>query len=547
MIPTNIQKKHVLSAIKEINQKGTPKSRRSTKFVFLYKGKEYPPKFVLSLANKFANSEMLDSETFSGGKETNNFINKLGFAIRELTSTKGDRHTERCPKCKNTIESLLRKIYGRVEVNPKFHISTDFEDHKGRSIYYQLKKIKNQLEQHRGFKDFVKVSTLPRCDFFVQNPGILFEFDESQHFSIPRKISLQNYPSNLKLGYSAQKWISLCNKIKAKDNNPPYRDEQRAWYDVLRDFLPQINNLKPTVRLFSKDMKWCSLNPKEPEDVKKFKRIVEGKRQKIDGWIATVILQSDGDYSNSDRLKALAKAVDSIVKETDGGGVVLFPGGWFSAKKRRAKTIYKWVEQKVNTTLNKYKHNIIACIGVDGRETDQWAKDQIGIAISKKGIIAIGRKFHPAPIEKKYVHLARDHQAKEENKPRIFKFKGKNFFICVCYDSFGIKHKKIENFGINAILDLVHSFHPRGKGGSGDSYFARHGLAGASNHWKCPAYAGVVFFGRKIPERWPSGVYWDKGDTGSKQCTYDNITLNPIKKFDLKIKEGRALIRIFPN
>jgi hypothetical protein len=29
----------------------------------------------------------------------------------------------------------------------------------------------------------------------------------------------------------------LCEEINAKDNYPPYRDEQRAWYDTLRDFL----------------------------------------------------------------------------------------------------------------------------------------------------------------------------------------------------------------------------------------------------------------------------------------------------------------------
>lgn len=557
MIPSNIHKKHVLSAIKEIIKKGIPKGRGSTKFVLLYKGKKYPPKYVLSLANKFANRGLLDSKSFSGGQETNNFLGKLGFTVQELASeaestkiskrsaiAKGKRHNERCPECKKAIESLLKKIYGSVKVNPKISISTDIKDYRALPAYNQLKKIKTKFERHRGFKDFVKVSTLPRCDYLVPNPGFLVEFDESQHFTNPRKMALQNYPSNLKLGFSAQKWISICKKTNAKDNNPPYRDEQRAWYDTLRDFLPQINNLRPTVRLYSKDIRWCSLNPKNPKDVKKFKEIIEGKKQKIDGWVATVILESDDNYSNSERLKVLSNAVDLIAKETNGDGVVLFPGGWFKTGRKKAKSLYEWSEKEISKLLRLKKKNIIACVGIDGRITEEgWIKDQIGLAISKKGIIAIGRKFHPISEEKEIIELAKNHNSFEENKSRIFDLMGKKYFICVCYDGFGIKHKQLPHEGIDVVLDLVHAFHPE----SSESLFARHGFAGTSNHWKCPVYSAVVFFDREIPNRWPSGVYWDKGDTRSKQCTYENITLTSIKEFDFKIKEGRALIRIFPN
>ncbi len=29
-----------------------------------------------------------------------------------------------------------------------------------------------------------------------------------------------------------------CDRVHARDNEPCYRDEQRAWYDTLRDILP---------------------------------------------------------------------------------------------------------------------------------------------------------------------------------------------------------------------------------------------------------------------------------------------------------------------
>ena len=42
---------------------------------------------------------------------------------------------------------------------------------------------------------------------------------------------------------------------------PPYRDEQRAWYDALRDLLPSLEDLQATVRLYARDLTWCSLDP----------------------------------------------------------------------------------------------------------------------------------------------------------------------------------------------------------------------------------------------------------------------------------------------
>lgn len=101
------------------------------------------------------------------------------------------------------------------------------------------------------------------------------EFDESQHFTEPRRISLEKYPEDLKLGFDRNQLIDLCAKIKGKDNGPPYRDEQRAWYDTLKDFLPTIKGLRPTVRLFARDSVWCDFDPRNSSDVDRFKRFLE--------------------------------------------------------------------------------------------------------------------------------------------------------------------------------------------------------------------------------------------------------------------------------
>jgi len=314
----------------------------------------------------------------------------------------------------------------------------------------------------------------------------------------------------------------------------------------LRDFLPELKGFEPTVRLYSKEIQWCSLNPEKPEDIAKFRKLIENRRKRSSDWVATVVLQSNGRYSNEERLEVLSQVVDLVVKKTNGDGVILFPGGWFSAGKGEARSLYKWVGERVGGILSKKDIIMIACLGIDGRETSEWAKDQIGAAISKEGIIALGRKFHPAPInEKRYVDLANDHLEKEENMSRVFELGGRKYFICACYDSFGIKQKGLPNFGIDVILDLVHGFYPKGEGSSGDVYFAKHGFAGASKEWDCLTFGAAVFFNRRIPERWPSGVYWNQGGKSTQKWRYEDNPIKPQIEFEVRIKEGITSVRMY--
>jgi len=166
---------------------------------------------------------------------------------------------------------LLENTYGIVQSNYKFKIETHPANFVNSPYYDKLTEIYRSLENHRGFKDITKAKTLPNCDFYMPKDNFVLEFDETQHFTLPRKIALEHYPKELKLGFDRTKWITLCKKIDAKDNNPPFRDEQRAWYDTLRDFLPELITLRPTVRVFSRDFEWCSLDPTKPQDVAKFK------------------------------------------------------------------------------------------------------------------------------------------------------------------------------------------------------------------------------------------------------------------------------------
>lgn len=126
------------------------------------------------------------------------------------------RHYERCKDCKQRIQELLGELCGDVRRNYNLDMPAKLDDYKADSIYDFLAIIYKKLQDHRGYSNFVKA----------------------------KKLS-------------------------------PDRDEQRAWYDSLRDFSALIRNSLPTVRLYSKDTIWCLMNAKNAHDVKKFSEFLD--------------------------------------------------------------------------------------------------------------------------------------------------------------------------------------------------------------------------------------------------------------------------------
>lgn len=179
-------------------------------------------------------------------------------------------HNERCKDCKRRVTELLRAVYGEVIEQHDLNLPSRFEDYRPFPIFEALAIIHGELQRHRGFSNFVRARKLPKVDYFIPSRRLVVEFDESQHFTVPRMISLKAYPENLALGYSRNKWMELAQKLNKKDNDPPFRDEQRAWYDTLRDFSSTLLNYSPTVRVFANDTLWCALNAKDKNDIARF-------------------------------------------------------------------------------------------------------------------------------------------------------------------------------------------------------------------------------------------------------------------------------------
>ena len=66
-----------------------------------------------------------------------------------------------------------------------------------------------------------------------------------------------------------------CNQRAGRQ--PIDRDERRAWYDALRDLVPILYGLKPTVRVYAGDCEWCSLDSGSARDLELFQLSLQGR------------------------------------------------------------------------------------------------------------------------------------------------------------------------------------------------------------------------------------------------------------------------------
>jgi hypothetical protein len=187
-------------------------------------------------------------------------------------------HFPHCRACKERVGELLTAIYGSCQVNASFSWSAKPEDYGDTRIGEALRRIRTALGELRGHRDFIKSALVPPCDFHISNPPFILEFDESQHFSRPRLMTLSLYPEEVKLGFALHRWEDLCREIDAKDDEPVDRDERRAWYDTLRDLVPTLHGFKPTVRLYASGFIWCSLDATSKRNRQTFLAILSGRR-----------------------------------------------------------------------------------------------------------------------------------------------------------------------------------------------------------------------------------------------------------------------------
>jgi predicted RNA-binding protein len=98
--------------MEEVDEKGIPQNRSSEKYFLLYNNFLYPPKYLISLANKYANDSELDPSTFSGGVEANEYLQILGFEIVKKPIIKEGQKWLAVASPENWKKCLENRIWG---------------------------------------------------------------------------------------------------------------------------------------------------------------------------------------------------------------------------------------------------------------------------------------------------------------------------------------------------------------------------------------------------------------------------------------------------
>lgn len=251
-----IKKEHIEKAI-IYYLKARPEHSKARSAFLIHDSIKLPAKFILRLAYKEASGYMPPSEALTGGRASVRVLTNLGFnAIYEKVEGRTNRNPVKNMR-RSAFKDILEKHFGKVEMEKKFPeiLIPDLSNRSSMSA--ELRLILDKIESFREMK-IKKWNTNGKLsfDFFIPAKNIVIEFDERQHFTLPRATSLKTYPKNATLGFDKEKWVRLCEEINAGDNSPEYRDEQRAFYDSIRDIMAPRIGLKPVIRIYEADVLW---------------------------------------------------------------------------------------------------------------------------------------------------------------------------------------------------------------------------------------------------------------------------------------------------
>lgn len=237
MIPKNITREYILKAIEEIDRNGIPKGRESKRFLLAYGGRFYPPKYVVSLANRYVNGKELDHSEFSGGREVNSFLKRLGFEILQKgikpSPTPNKVHRAEVEFLKwvgpytidELLDSFLKSSYPRPpEVNGVYLISKNRWDEQPTSKCIPL-YVGSNTGRSKRFRTRIGDLIADMFGFFGDETGhhsggeTIYDYCKKEQLN-PKKLYIA--------------WVENCGCVRCVENKV---------YDELG---PSLNKNRPT-------------------------------------------------------------------------------------------------------------------------------------------------------------------------------------------------------------------------------------------------------------------------------------------------------------
>jgi 5-methylcytosine-specific restriction protein B len=194
-LPDNITRDNILKAIEKIDAGETAQLAPSTKYDLIFNGKRYPPKEVIRIANALAGNQPNEVESFSGGTESNTYLQKRGFEIRlkdEETGAifkEGNKMAEAQPRPSNAEVQQKFEQYrktGQIEF-VTFHPSFSYEEFI-EGIRFNVDANSTNSQQYKIEDGIFKRLAITACWELLKNdvPERSADFDASYEAFLDR-------------------------------------------------------------------------------------------------------------------------------------------------------------------------------------------------------------------------------------------------------------------------------------------------------------------------------------------------------------------------
>ena len=230
MIPNNITKIHLEKAIDEIDKQGIRRGRHSSTYDLVHNGNFYPPKLVISIANRFANNIELDSESFVGGIGTSSFklLEDNGFHIEEKNNSKlikDFQHYLKNIHKNNSTSNEYIKMMPKIELwfikknicNNDFNIWRDIKiiteiDNKLKTDFKKEWKDLNKNEKNwysAPWNKWVTYNKKTKLNYWVfQGNPKMFDFETALQDEIVTDWTVSAHKDKIKVGDKIILWIT---------------------------------------------------------------------------------------------------------------------------------------------------------------------------------------------------------------------------------------------------------------------------------------------------------------------------------------------------
>ena len=230
MIPNNITKIHLEKAIDEIDKQGIRRGRHSSTYDLVHNGNFYPPKLVISIANRFANNIELDSESFVGGIGTSSFklLEDNGFHIEEKNNSKlikDFQHYLKNIHKNNSTSNEYIKMMPKIELwfikknicNNDFNIWRDIKiiteiDNKLKTDFKKEWKDLNKNEKNwysAPWNKWVTYNKKTKLNYWIfQGNPKMFDFETALQDEIVTDWTVSAHKDKIKVGDKIILWIT---------------------------------------------------------------------------------------------------------------------------------------------------------------------------------------------------------------------------------------------------------------------------------------------------------------------------------------------------